>query len=64
MSFDLLCFINLPVYLHAVVTHLSGLSVIKQTLSSIQITLMFDDVDISEMAEEEFMKMLCSTGIQ
>jgi hypothetical protein len=45
-------------------TFLSDLSVTKQTLSSSQITLMFDVVDISEIAQEEFMKMIHSTGIQ
>lgn len=64
MSFDLVCLVNLPVYLHTANTFLSGLSVIKQTLSSSQINLMFDVADISEIAQEEFMKMIYSTGIQ
>jgi hypothetical protein len=45
-------------------TFLFGLSLIKQTLYSIQITLMFDVGDISEIAQEEFMKMVYSTGRQ
>jgi len=45
-------------------TFLFGLSLIKQTLYSSQITLTFDVGDISEIAQEEFMKMIYSTGIQ